>query len=346
MAPLSVMLPSALALIIAPLMVTPEVSILMLLDPTDRLMRLSGADRAGPGRHGDRVVAGRDGQAVVALRDGGRVVALRDRQRVVALRPSLFGPIVEQLGAAKLLRDGAVAVEKPFGRDLASPVSWTPGCIGCCARARSCASITSSARSRSSSWSTCRSSPTSRWPSCGTARACPACRSRWPKISASRAAAGSATPSARSATWSRAPCCRCWPWSPWTRRQALAPATRQDKKAEVFRAMPPGRPPALRARPVPGYADIPGVASGSATETFVALRLEIDNWRWADVPIFLRAVTTSMTPCTVWLPSTQRPTRVSKPKLLLRNESKTDFSRVRRWLMGACSDIAIGRSTR
>src|SRR6202045_2968625 len=38
-----------------------------------------------------------------------------------------------------------------------------------------------------------------------------------------------------------------------------------------------------------GYADVPGVASGSATETYVALRLEIDNWRGADVPIFLRA---------------------------------------------------------
>jgi glucose-6-phosphate 1-dehydrogenase len=34
--------------------------------------------------------------------------------------PSLFGPIVDQLGAAKLLRDGRVAVEKPFGHDLAS----------------------------------------------------------------------------------------------------------------------------------------------------------------------------------------------------------------------------------
>ena len=46
-----------------------------------------------------------------------------DRQRPVyylEVPPSLFGPIVERLGAAKLLRDGRVAVEKPFGRDLAS----------------------------------------------------------------------------------------------------------------------------------------------------------------------------------------------------------------------------------
>ena len=50
-------------------------------------------------------------------------VGIGDRQRPVyylEVPPSLFGPIVEQLGAAKLLRDGRVAVEKPFGRDLAS----------------------------------------------------------------------------------------------------------------------------------------------------------------------------------------------------------------------------------
>jgi glucose-6-phosphate 1-dehydrogenase len=38
-----------------------------------------------------------------------------------------------------------------------------------------------------------------------------------------------------------------------------------------------------------GYTDVAGVAKDSQTETFVALRLEIDNWRWAGVPIFLRA---------------------------------------------------------
>ena len=37
-----------------------------------------------------------------------------------------------------------------------------------------------------------------------------------------------------------------------------------------------------------GYRDLPGVAPDSDTETFVALRCEIDNWRWAGVPFFLR----------------------------------------------------------
>jgi glucose-6-phosphate 1-dehydrogenase len=39
---------------------------------------------------------------------------------------------------------------------------------------------------------------------------------------------------------------------------------------------------------VPGYRSEPGVAPSSKTETFVALRLNIDNWRWAGVPFYLR----------------------------------------------------------
>jgi glucose-6-phosphate 1-dehydrogenase len=54
--------------------------------------------------------------------------------------------------------------------------------------------------------------------------------------------------------------------------------------------MPPADPAHYVRGQYQGYVDVPGVARDSATETFVALRLEIDNWRWADVPIFLRAV--------------------------------------------------------
>ena len=38
-----------------------------------------------------------------------------------------------------------------------------------------------------------------------------------------------------------------------------------------------------------GYTDTPGVAAGSTTETYVALTLHVDNWRWAGVPVHLRA---------------------------------------------------------
>ncbi|WP_337286843.1 glucose-6-phosphate dehydrogenase [Candidatus Methylomirabilis sp.] len=44
----------------------------------------------------------------------------------------------------------------------------------------------------------------------------------------------------------------------------------------------------LRGKRIAAYADEPGVAAETATETFAALRLEIDNWRWAGVPFYLR----------------------------------------------------------
>jgi glucose-6-phosphate 1-dehydrogenase len=44
----------------------------------------------------------------------------------------------------------------------------------------------------------------------------------------------------------------------------------------------------INGKPVPGYRQEPGVPPDSKTETFVALKLNIDNWRWADVPFYLR----------------------------------------------------------
>jgi glucose-6-phosphate 1-dehydrogenase len=45
---------------------------------------------------------------------------------------------------------------------------------------------------------------------------------------------------------------------------------------------------ALAGKPVPGYREEPHVAAESRTETFVAMKLFIDNWRWAGVPFYLR----------------------------------------------------------
>ncbi|MBE2179574.1 MAG: glucose-6-phosphate dehydrogenase [Chthoniobacterales bacterium] len=44
----------------------------------------------------------------------------------------------------------------------------------------------------------------------------------------------------------------------------------------------------INGRDVPSYREEPGVAPDSVTETYVALRLHIDNWRWAGVPFFVR----------------------------------------------------------
>ena len=53
----------------------------------------------------------------------------------------------------------------------------------------------------------------------------------------------------------------------------------------VFGQYGPGR---NGSDPVPGYLEEPGVASGSETETYVSLRLAIDNWRWQGVPFYVR----------------------------------------------------------
>jgi glucose-6-phosphate 1-dehydrogenase len=72
----------------------------------------------------------------------------------------------------------------------------------------------------------------------------------------------------------------------------------RSKKADVFAAMPAVSPDrAVRAqydagvvlgKPVAAYRQEPNVAASSNVETFVALRFEIDNWRWAGVPFYVR----------------------------------------------------------
>ncbi len=85
---------------------------------------------------------------------------------------------------------------------------------------------------------------------------------------------------------------------------AMEPPTSFDadeirtKKAEVFKAVHPLSPDdAVRGqygpgeiggKKVAGYREEPNVAKDSAIETYVALRLMIDNWRWAGVPFYLR----------------------------------------------------------
>jgi glucose-6-phosphate 1-dehydrogenase len=79
---------------------------------------------------------------------------------------------------------------------------------------------------------------------------------------------------------------------------AFNAASIHSKKAEVLAAMPAVKPEhAIRGqygagtvmgRPVKGYREEPNVAPRSNVETYIALRLEIDNWRWAGVPFFIR----------------------------------------------------------
>jgi glucose-6-phosphate 1-dehydrogenase len=59
-----------------------------------------------------------------------------------------------------------------------------------------------------------------------------------------------------------------------------------------------------------GYLDEPGVAPGSTTETFAALRLDIDSWRWAGVPFYVRAGKTLATSATEAVVELKEPPRL------------------------------------
>lgn len=63
----------------------------------------------------------------------------------------------------------------------------------------------------------------------------------------------------------------------------------RDRRAELMKAIRPLTPDAVVRGQYEGYRSVPGVAPGSTVETFVAIRVYIDSWRWAGVPIYIRA---------------------------------------------------------
>jgi len=83
---------------------------------------------------------------------------------------------------------------------------------------------------------------------------------------------------------------------------SIAPDAVRDQKLQVLRSLKPFTAATLKQDvvrgqyragyvegvAVPGYRDEPGAVPGSRTETFVALRAEINTWRWAGVPFYLR----------------------------------------------------------
>src|SRR5213083_2649329 len=62
----------------------------------------------------------------------------------------------------------------------------------------------------------------------------------------------------------------------------------KDAQLGLFRAVATADPAHYVRGQYEGYLDIDGVAAHSTTETYAALRLEIENWRWAGVPFFIR----------------------------------------------------------
>ena len=69
---------------------------------------------------------------------------------------------------------------------------------------------------------------------------------------------------------------------------ALEPRAISEEKNKVFRSMLPIDTRKVVRGQYGGYRDEPGVGRDSDTETFIALQVDIDNWRWAGVPFYLR----------------------------------------------------------
>jgi glucose-6-phosphate 1-dehydrogenase len=68
-----------------------------------------------------------------------------------------------------------------------------------------------------------------------------------------------------------------------------APDGLRDEEVKVLQAIRPLERSRVVRGQYRGYRDEPGVAPGSTVETFAAVRLSIDSWRWGDVPFYIRA---------------------------------------------------------
>jgi glucose-6-phosphate 1-dehydrogenase len=88
--------------------------------------------------------------------------------------------------------------------------------------------------------------------------------------------------------------------------------TQKDAKQAVFEAIPDADPKFCVRGQYDGYQSVDGVKAGSDTETFVALKLMIDNWRWSGVPIFIRT-------------GKRMPTRQTEVRLMFRHPPRLAF---------------------
>jgi glucose-6-phosphate 1-dehydrogenase len=91
-----------------------------------------------------------------------------------------------------------------------------------------------------------------------------------------------------------------------------SPESLQDAKYAVLAAMDEADPRHYVRGQYEGYRDIDGVRRNSTTETYVALRLEIDSWRWAGVPFFIRT-------------GKRLPVRETEVRLVFRNAPRLPF---------------------
>jgi glucose-6-phosphate 1-dehydrogenase len=106
----------------------------------------------------------------------------------------------------------------------------------------------------------------------------------------------------------------------------------RDEKVKVLKAMSPLDPKNLVRGQFRGYRKEPGVAPDSQVETFAALKLHIDSWRWRGVPFYIRAGKCLGVTCTEILLRLRQP-----PTMFKRYDLCSNFVRMR-----ISPDIALG----
>jgi len=109
----------------------------------------------------------------------------------------------------------------------------------------------------------------------------------------------------------------------------------RNAKFKVLDSMRPLRPQEVVRGQYHGYRDVPGVAAGSKVETYAALRLSIDTWRWGGVPFYIR--TGKSLPVTM----TEVVANLRRPPQTLFNEPTAGVNYVR-FRLGPDITIALG----
>jgi len=100
----------------------------------------------------------------------------------------------------------------------------------------------------------------------------------------------------------------------------------RDEKVKVLKAIPPLAPGNIVRGQFRGYLDEPGVAKQSKTETFGALQLEVDSWRWKGVPFYIRAGKNLPVTCTEVFARFRKPPTVLKDSQLDHNHLRFRIS--------------------
>ncbi|HUO28919.1 MAG TPA: glucose-6-phosphate dehydrogenase [Bryobacteraceae bacterium] len=102
--------------------------------------------------------------------------------------------------------------------------------------------------------------------------------------------------------------------------------TVRDEKVKVLKAIPTLDPNNLVRGQFRGYRQEKGVAADSKTETFAAVRLEVDSWRWKGVPFYIRAGKNLPVTCTEVLARFRKPPAVISDSALLQNHLRFRIS--------------------